>query len=212
MTTLSTAPVRDLLDRLFAEAEVSGRAFREQRVLMQEQGLTHDSPEWRAAVRRTHLAIEPRTGQLLYLLVRSRAPRTVVEFGTSFGVSTLHLAAALRACGSGRLITTEIEPTKVEATRATLTEAGLDDLVELLEGDARQTLVARRPGPIDLLFLDGANGLYVDVLKLLEPDLASGALVVADNANTPGYREYLYGQGKFVSVAWEDRVEVSVLA
>lgn len=212
MTTLSGPRVRGLLDQLFADAEKSTAVFRRERSLLVTQGFQPGSPEFGAATRKAHLAIDAGTGKLLYLLVRARSARTVVEFGTSFGVSTLHLAAALRDNGSGRLITTELEPTKVEATRNTLVEAGLDDLVEILEGDARQTLAVRRPRPIDLLFLDGWNHLYLDVLRLVEPDLAPNALIVADNADSPGYRDYIRAQERFVSIATEDRVEVTLLA
>ncbi|WP_306214533.1 O-methyltransferase [Actinoplanes sp. RD1] len=212
MSTLTTAPVKPLLATLFADARRTQERFRLQRADLLAQGHRPGSPEFAAATRQAHLAVTPETGQLLYLLTRTAKARTVVEFGTSFGVSTLHLAAALRDNGTGTLITTELEPTKAAATRATLAEAGLADLVEILEGDARQTLPQRRPRPIDLLFLDGANHLYVEVLRLLEPDLAPGALVVADNAGAPGYRDYLATQDRYVSVSVGERVEVTVVA
>jgi hypothetical protein len=116
-----------------------------------------------------------------------------VEFGTSFGILTLHLAAALRDNGGGRLITTEFEPSKVARARENLTAGGLIDLVELRQGDALQTLKADLPETIDLLLLDGAKALYPDVLALLEDRLRPGAFVVADDADAsvlitwPGY-------------------------
>lgn len=51
------------------------------------------------------LAVSRETGTLLYMMARSSRTRTIVEFGTSFGISTLHLAVALRDNGGGRLIT-----------------------------------------------------------------------------------------------------------
>src|SRR4029079_11637908 len=82
------------------------------------------------------LPVSPETGTLLYMLARSSGARVIIEFGTSFGISTLYLAAALRDNGGGRLITTEFEPSKAMRAKANLTEGGLVDLVEVREGDA----------------------------------------------------------------------------
>ncbi len=106
------------------------------------------------------LAVSRETGTLLYMLARSGGARTIVEFGTSFGISTLYLAAALRDNGGGRLITSEFEPSKVARARDNLTAGGLIDLVEIREGDALQTLSVDLPETIDLLLLDGAKALY----------------------------------------------------
>src|SRR6185437_8098834 len=124
------------------------------------------------------LSVTPEVGELLYVLALARRPRTIVEFGASLGFSTIHLAAAARDLGDARVITTELEPEKAEVARRNLAEAGLDDLVDLREGDALETL--RDLDTVDLLFLDGWNNLYVSVLEMLEPVLSSGALVVAD--------------------------------
>ncbi|MCQ4380070.1 class I SAM-dependent methyltransferase, partial [Clostridioides difficile] len=78
-------------------------------------------------------------------LARSGGARSIVEFGTSFGISTLHLAAALRDNGGGRLVTSEFEPSKGVRARANLAAAGLADLVEIREGDALRTLAADLP-------------------------------------------------------------------
>lgn len=125
------------------------------------------------------LAIKPDVGRLLYVLAMAGRAATMVEFGASLGFSTIHLAAAARDIGGGaRVISTEIEPDKANAARENLAEAGLQDLVDLREGDALETL--RDVDPVDLLFLDGWNNLYLSVLDLLEPKLAPGALVIAD--------------------------------
>ncbi|MGG2362426.1 O-methyltransferase, partial [Salmonella enterica] len=87
----------------------------------------------------------PETCRLLYMLARAGRTRAIVEFGTSFGISTLHLAAALRDNGGGRLITTEFEPSKAAQARRNLDAAGLADLVEIREGDALQTLAGDLP-------------------------------------------------------------------
>jgi predicted O-methyltransferase YrrM len=124
------------------------------------------------------LAITPEVGELLYVLAVARRARTIVEFGASLGFSTIHLAAAARDVGGARVITTELEPDKARQARRNLAEAGLDDLVDLREGDALQTL--NDAADVDLLFLDGWNNLYLAVLDLLEPRLSAGALVIAD--------------------------------
>src|SRR3546814_17157416 len=94
------------------------------------------------------------------MLARSAKARTIVEFGTTFGISTLHLAAALWDNGGGRLITSEFEPSKVVRAREHLTAAGLADLIEIREGDALRTLATDLPESIALLLLDGATALY----------------------------------------------------
>ena len=124
------------------------------------------------------LSITPEVGKLLYALVVARRPRTIVEFGSSHGYSTIHLAAGARDVGSCRVITTEIEPSKVAAAERNLAAAGLDDLIEVRAGDALTTLADIEE--VDLLFLDGWNNLYEPVVDLLEPRLSSGALVIAD--------------------------------
>jgi predicted O-methyltransferase YrrM len=142
-----------------------------------------------AGLKDFHLAVSKDTATLLYMIARARRAKSIVEFGTSFGVSTLHLAAALRDNGGGRLVSTEFEPTKVAQARANIRLAGLDDLVEIRVGDAIETLARDLPETIDLVLLDGAKGLYPRVLSLLEPHLGTGALIVADNADWS--QEYL---------------------
>jgi predicted O-methyltransferase YrrM len=124
------------------------------------------------------LSVTPEVGDLLYVLVLARRPRTVVEFGASHGYSTIHLASAARDVGACRVITTEIDPSKASAAQRNLAQAGLDDLVEVRVGDALTML--QDVTEVDLLFLDGWNNLYEPVVDLLQPRLSSGALVVAD--------------------------------
>ncbi len=125
------------------------------------------------------IAITHEVGELLYVLALARRARTIVEFGTSLGVSTIYLACAIRDAGDGVVITTEFQPEKAEYAAANLADAGLADVVELRLGDALETL-RDLGGPIDLLFLDGWNDLYLPMLEVLEPSLRPGALVAAD--------------------------------
>ncbi len=158
------------------------------------------------------LPVSRETAALLYMLARSIGARHIVEFGTSFGISTLHLAAALRDNGGGRLITSEFEPSKVARAQANLVAGGVADLVEIREGDALQTLARDLPESIDLLLLDGAKALYPEVLALVENRLRPGALVIADNADYSA--EYLaevrLPGGRYLSIPFADDVELSM--
>lgn len=179
--SLTSPPVGPLLDRLFQAADSDDSTYR---VIVRERhpdGFAGMSAQEQAdAYAELYIPVSPDAGRLLYTLIRASRPETVVEFGTSFGISTIHLAAAVRDNGTGRVVSTELNAAKVARARANLTEAGLADLVTILEGDARETL-AGLPGPVGFVLLDGWKRLYLPVLRLLEPWLTSGALVVADD-------------------------------
>lgn len=132
-------------------------------------------------MKRAYMPVSRDEGRFLYATARTAGARRIVEFGTSFGISTIYLAAAVRDAGGGIVFTTEIEPSKCRAAEGNLRDAGLADQVRLLEGDALQTLRSIE-GPIDLVFLDGWKDLYVPVLDLVRDRLRPGALVLADNA------------------------------
>lgn len=221
MTTLTAAPLAPLLDRLFAEAEAPPSPEL-------TAALTHASPRDRASLsasteatdylrfyrlaKDAYLAVSRETAQLLYMLVRATRARSIVEFGTSFGISTLHLAAGLRDNGGGRVITTEFESSKAAPARENFVAGGLGDLIELREGDAVETLVHDLPTEVDLVLLDGAKSLYPTVLNLLERHLKPGALIVADNADrSPEYlarvRSASHG---YSSVPFAEDVELSM--
>jgi predicted O-methyltransferase YrrM len=129
-----------------------------------------------------YIPITPEQGRFLYLTARLVEAKTIVEFGTSFGISALYLASAARANG-GRFIGTEREPNKIAAARANLAAAGLDGVADVRDGDAMVTL-ADLAGPIDLVLLDGWKDLYLPMLQLLRPKLARRAAVLADNIFT----------------------------
>ncbi len=218
MTTLTSPPLSTLLERLFADAAASEADLRQQ--------LGNLSPEERAARVRSmtdyrayytrakdiYLAVSRETAVLLYMLARNARARSIVEFGTSFGISTLHLAAALKDNGGGRVIGSEFEPSKVVRARENIAAAGLSDFVEIREGDALETLARDLPESIDLVLLDGAKPLYPRVLALLEPRLRAGALIVADNADMcPEYlAEVRAPGGGYLSVPFTEDVELSM--
>ncbi|MEM6461185.1 MAG: class I SAM-dependent methyltransferase [Pseudomonadota bacterium] len=136
-----------------------------------------------------YIAITARQGRLLYSLARMAKARHLVEFGASFGISTLYLASAARDNG-GHITTTEIEPNKCAAVRSLIEETGLQDTVTLLEGDATQTL-ANTEGSVDFLFLDAWSQHYVSIMKLLEPRFVTGTPIVRDNAGRGGAHGYV---------------------
>jgi predicted O-methyltransferase YrrM len=214
MTTLTTPPLSTLLPRLLADAEATSKQMTQ--LSPEEREKLRTSPtDYQALYSRMkdfHLAVSRETGVLLYMLARATAARAIVEFGTSFGVSTLHLAAALRDNGGGRLISTEFEPSKVGHARENLAAAGLSDLVEIREGDALETLARDLPDSIDLVLLDGAKPLYPRILSLIESRLRVGALIVADNADwCPDYLALVRSpSGGYLSVPFAADVELSM--
>jgi predicted O-methyltransferase YrrM len=218
MTTLTTTPLAPLLDRLFEEADASEAELETAAAALSDEELARlmrSKTEYRdfyGRLKNMPLAVSRETGALLYMLARSSRARTIVEFGTSFGISTLHLAAALRDNGGGRLITSEFEPSKAARARQNLTAGGLIDLVEIREGDALQTLSVDLPDTIDLLLLDGAKSLYPEILSLVESRLGPGGLIVADNADdSPEYLAYVRAPANgYMSTPFADDVELSM--
>lgn len=183
--TITDDKITAVLDRLLAEADrVDEGHFAVARPALE----TMPDPRLLAdLLGEAYMPVPREVGELLHTLIRLTGARTIVEFGTSFGVSTLYLAAAVRDAGAGRVIGTELHPAKVAAARAHLAEAGLDGYAEIREGDALDTL-ADLAGPIDFLLLDGWEQLYLPVLDLLRPKLRPGALIIADDTEINGSR------------------------
>jgi predicted O-methyltransferase YrrM len=203
MDTLTSPPVADVLARLFDEAQRAdgplAARFAEERgdrsgivaeLLAAEaadyKGLYHGFAH-------NFLNVSADFGRFLYICTRATRAKRVVEFGTSFGISTIYLAVALRDGGGGRLVGTELEAAKAQRARKNLDAAGLADLVDIRVGDALETLREGVGENVDLVLLDGAFSLYLPVLKLLEPHLSPGALVIAENAvdESVAYLDYV---------------------
>lgn len=210
--TLRTPQVRTVLDRLFAAAAQDDEMPR-----WRQSGLSWEiatAQERADASEFTYMPISREGGELLYILVRAKCPKVIVEFGTSYGISTLYLAAAVADNATGHVVTTELNGAKVLAARANLEEARLADRVTILLGDARETL-KDIPGPIDFVLLDGWKDLCLPLLRSLASRLAIGALIVADDIKLPsmsGYLEYVRApENNYVSVAFpvEDGMEIS---
>lgn len=136
-------------------------------------------------------SIYPDQGDLIYLLCRALRATRVVEFATSIGMSTLYFAAALRDNGGGLVIGSELVPKKVATAQRNLAEAGLAGLVEIRQGDARETL-QNLGGPVDFALIDGWPGgegtsLARQVMEIVAPQIRIGGLVMNDN----GEADYL---------------------
>jgi predicted O-methyltransferase YrrM len=185
MNTLDEPRVRSVLQRLHRAARGDIGFFLRRLPMMVGMILGRESPpaaQLSAEFKDVYIPISEAQGRFLYLVARASGARRIVEFGTSFGVSTIYAAAAARDNG-GAVIGSELEPSKRERAVANIAEAGLGDVVDVKLGDALETL-KDVPAPIDLLLLDGWKELYLPVLKLLEPRLRPGAVVLADNIKT----------------------------
>ena len=122
--------------------------------------------------------VDPLTGALLHALVRATAATRVLEIGTAIGYSTVWMAAALPS--TGLLVTLERDPVRATTARAYLAEAGVDDRVTVVVGDADRYL-HKLAGPFDLVFQDGDKGGYEPMLDRLVTLLRPGGVLVTDN-------------------------------
>ncbi|HTX49580.1 MAG TPA: class I SAM-dependent methyltransferase [Caulobacteraceae bacterium] len=142
------------------------------------------------------VALAPDKAEFCYLTCRALGAKRIVEVGTSHGVSTLYLAAAVRDNGGGVVIGSEHEPAKAAIARAHFLEAELSEFIDLREGDLRETLKRLR-GPIDFVLVDIWTEMARPALALIAPHLRPGAVVCADN--TGGFKEPYRAYFEFVN-------------
>jgi len=184
--TFTTPKVQAVLERLYGRAKVIDQSALAVANPVTEAMVGDEKFAVRSELlKEAYLPIPPEVGRLLYMLSRTHPCRTIVEFGMSLGISTIYLASALRDNGCGTVITTELNKEKARHAKENLHEAGLLDLVDIRVGDARETL-RDLDGLVDMAFIDGWKELYLPVLKVIEPRLRPGALVLADNLNLAG--------------------------
>lgn len=216
MSSLNIEPVASTIDTLFKQADstpspqLDSLSEADRSLLLKSK--TEYEYLYRNVLKDMWLPVSRETGQLLYLLARSTGAQNIIEFGTSFGISTIHLAAAVLDNGKGKIITTEFEPTKALQAREHFKQARVEHLIEIREGDALKTLAKDIPERVDMLLLDGAKALYNDVLTLIEPHLHAGSIIVADNADmNPEYLEAIRSRKQsYLSIAIGDDVELSL--
>ena len=142
------------------------------------------------------VALDRDKAEFCYHVCRALNAKRVIEAGTSFGVSTLYLASAVKAnvrgaTGRGVVIGTEYESRKAEAARANFAEAGLSDFIELREGDLRQTLVDPG-GQVDFMLMDIWTPMVRPAIELVFPYLRTGSVIICDNTGQfrDSYRQY----------------------
>jgi predicted O-methyltransferase YrrM len=188
MSTLLDPKVAASLDRMYTESSEQMTTLRQRFDGIDMSSAT--AQERADALSDVYMPVTPEAGRLLYALVRATRPGTIVEFGMSLGLSGLHLASAVKDNGTGRVVTTEMSAAKIATAKQNFADAGLAEVITVLEGDALQTLTDL-DGPVDFVLLDGWKEFYLPVIQLLEPRLSPGALVVADNTNMPDTQPYL---------------------
>ncbi|WP_400078260.1 O-methyltransferase [Winogradskyella sp. R77965] len=135
-----------------------------------------------------YLPISKEQGETIRQLILDNNCKTIVEFGTSFGISTIYLADAARK-NDGNVVTTELLENKAKQASQNIEDAGLTDYVDLRIGDAMETL-KDYDKPIDFLFLDGWKDLYLPLFRLLESCFHKNTLIYADNMDMTGTQDY----------------------
>ncbi len=189
MSLLNNAGLERLLASLHAQSENQSGAIRDyfgrraREGTLDWNGLDDDA---NAFFRDKMVALEKDKAEFCYGLCRALGARRIVEAGTSFGVSTLYLAAAVRDNGGGTVIATEYEAEKAAIARANFREAGLASFVDLREGDLRETLKTI-DDPVDFTLVDIWTEMAEPALRLVAPHLRKGAIVIADN--TTAFRD-----------------------
>ena len=184
--TLNDARVQAMLDRLHRKAR--GDVIRLPGMLFSEllDKILKRNPSTKDRGRRMKNIFVPlsrKQGTFAYLVARSIKAQRILEFGTSFGISTIYFAAAVKDNGGGIVIGSEIEETKAARARQHLGEAGLSEYADIRIGDARQTL-ADPGGPVDLVLMDGWKDLYLPLINILAPHIRPGGIVLSDNIYT----------------------------
>ena len=175
--------LQPILDRLHKASEAQHPAliaFFVLRIILDKLGLRWLLSEdyFNSFMEDKSLALEPDKAQLCYLLIRATGAKTVVEVGSSFGVSTIYLAAGVRDNSlddHGVVIATENEPTKIAKAREIWEEAKLSKWIKLLSGDVLETLKdVHLDDPIDLVLMDIWTPMALPSLKNLLPKMRKG--------------------------------------
>ena len=183
MSVLSDPKLQGLIDRLQAKSraqEAETSAWFSERAKKGELSWDGFDDKSHRFMADKLVALKPAKAEFCYLTCRALMARRVVECGTSFGVSTLYLAAAVRDNGGGMVIGTEHEAAKAAAARENFAAAGLAQFIDLREGDLRETL-KDVGGAVDFVLLDIWTEMVVPALTLIGPRLREGAVIVADN-------------------------------
>jgi predicted O-methyltransferase YrrM len=190
VSILADPALESLLAGLHARSDAQAAALRAYEARWAGASRQPTKDEVKAFRRDKLVALDRDKAEFCYQLCRANHARRIVEIGTSFGVSTLYLAAAVRDNvradgGDGKVIGTEYEPAKAAAARAHFAQAGLSGLIDLREGDLRETL-KQVDGALDFVLVDIWIAMARPALQLVTPHLKPGAIVICDN--TARYR------------------------
>ena len=195
-SSLNDPKLEELLERLHKESalqEEETNAYfelREQKIAIDNEDFYDE--DLKRFLSDKIVALDRDKALFCYLLCRSLRATRIVEAGTSYGVSTLYLAAAVRdnQVDNGVVIGTEHEPRKAEIARGNFKKAGLNDYIDLREGDLRQTL-QDVGGPVDFMLVDIWE-VAMPALELVAPNLRPGAIVACDNTavDAAEYKDY----------------------
>ena len=218
MTTLDTAPLAALLHQLFIDADATSALFRQQLDALpatQRRAMMASKDDYVAFYSRAkdaHLAMSRETGTLLYMLARAINATTIIEFGTSFGSRpyTLPPHSVTREGASSSQVSSSRQRSHGRARISLPVDLPISS--RYAKAMRCKTLAQDLPESIDLLLLDGAEGLYLDILSLVEQRLRVGTLIVADNAEwSPDYlaRVRSPDQG-YMSVPFAEDIELSM--
>jgi len=186
VNTLRTERVQQVLNRLHDSARADKYKFMRiipRFLLGRVQGKPTREIITPEMAKDIYMPVSRDEGKFMYQMARSIGAKRIVEFGTSFGISTIYLAVAVRDNNGEIMIGTELEPHKHAQAIKNIAEAGLGEVTEVRLGDALETL-KETPQPLDMIFLDGWKDLYLPILKMLKPRLRTGAVVLADNIYT----------------------------
>jgi predicted O-methyltransferase YrrM len=164
-----------------------------------------------AEFRKSYLEKFPWTGanttagdaMMLRILVEARGARRGLEIGSNSGFGAINMGIAFER-NKGRLTSLEISPRMVAAARTHLDAVGLGGVVTVVEGDALKTIPGVE-GPFDFVFIDALKPDYLKYFKLIEPKLAAGATIVADNViayarDMPDFLDYIQKNPAYDSV------------
>lgn len=140
---------------------------------------------------------------MLRILVESARCKRGLEVGSATGFGAINMGLGFERNG-GQLITVDIDPKMIQATRENVTAMGLDKTVTAIEGDALATLPTLK-GDFDFMFIDAVKQDYLKYLQLMEPKLKAGAVIVADNVirserQMKDYLEYVQTSANYDTV------------
>ena len=218
-STLNDPKVQTVLKNAYRNARGERLRMGAYLVLDKLLGRTSSIKSYVNRTKNMYIPISEERGTFAYLTARSINAQRVVEFGTSFGISTIYLAAAVKDNKGEIVVGSEIEETKAAEAKKNLERAGLIDYVDIRVGDA-QTTLQDPGGTVDMLLVDGFKDLYLPIVKMLTPYLRSGSVTLGDNVTTPILKASLASYVAFmndrkngfssVTIPFKDGLEYSV--